>query len=69
MSESLFRARWVTSGTIPFDPWHKETRIGVTLCGVELSLATMLSQLGEPARKCSGCLTLMRLDEKELIPA
>lgn len=72
MSGSLFGKRWVTSGTIPFDPWHRETRIGTTLCGQVLSLSDMLSSLGDPVRKCPTCMTLSRLDpdnDKELIPA
>ena len=75
MSGSLFNQRWVTSGTIPFDPWHKETHIGTTLCGLRLRLETMLSTLDappRPVRKCPTCTTLMRLDpddDKEMIPA
>ena len=72
MSGSLFAKRWVTSATIPFDPWHRETHIGTTVCGLVLNLGDMLSQLGEPVRKCSTCVTLSRLDpdsDKELIPA
>ncbi len=65
--------RWVTSGTIPFDPWHRETHIGLTLCGRPLNLEDMLTSLGEPVRRCPTCVTLSRLDpdenEKELTPA
>ena len=72
-SGNLYAKRWVTSGTIPFDSWHRETLIGVTLCGAALNLEDMLSSLGEPVRKCPTCVTLSRLDpdndDKELIPA
>lgn len=70
-SLGLFGKRWVTSGSIPFDHWHRETLIGVTLCGAVLNLGDMLSSLGDPVRKCPTCVILMdRPDEdEELIPA
>lgn len=54
--------RWVTSGTIPFDPWHKATHIGLTLCGIRLQLEDMLTTLSEPVRTCPTCVLLFRLE-------
>jgi hypothetical protein len=55
-STSLFGRRWVTSGIIPNDPWHRETLIGVTRCGAALNLADMLTTLSEPAgKRCPSC--------------
>ena len=66
-STSLFSKRWVTSGTIPFDPWHREILIGVTLCGAALNLEDMLSTLGDPVKKCPTCLTLTAPTDLRLV--